>query len=42
MKVTCAWIKGEIEKEAAAGTAGEYSSSEVVKQVTDTLDTIGK
>jgi GDP-D-mannose 3', 5'-epimerase len=41
-KVTHAWIQSQIDKEAAAGKTGNYGTSEVVKQVTDTLDTIGK
>jgi GDP-D-mannose 3',5'-epimerase len=42
VKITCAWIKSQIEAEKAAGTLGNYASSEVVVQVTDTLDSIGK
>jgi len=38
ISVTLAWIKGEVEKEVAAGKAGNYATSEVVVQVTDTLD----
>jgi len=39
MKTTHAWIKEQVEAEKEAGTASDqYASSEVVVQVTDTLD----
>lgn len=38
LKVTHAWIKEQIEKETAAGTTNNYGTSEVVVQVTDSLD----
>lgn len=38
IKVTHGWIKSQIEAEKAAGKEGNYASSEVVVQVTDTLD----
>ena len=41
LQKTYAWISGEIEKEkAAGGESSQYSSSEVVVQVTDTLDSL--
>lgn len=43
IKVTYEWIKGEVEKEAANGSStNAYASSEVVVQVTDTLDVLNK
>lgn len=40
---TCEWINGEIEKAKASGTdASGFGSSEVVVQVTDTLDALKK
>ena len=42
VRITCAWIKSQIEAEATTGGKNDYSTSEVVVQVTDTLDTIGK
>jgi len=39
---TLNWIKSQIDAEAAKGGKNDYSSSEVVVQVTDTLDNIGK
>jgi GDP-D-mannose 3',5'-epimerase len=43
LKVTHAWIKEQIEKEKLSGnTTANYSSSEVVVQVTDSLDTLSK
>lgn len=44
LKVTCDWIQSQIDQEAAAGgdTAAAYKSSEVVVQVTDTLDALKK
>ena len=43
IKVTYDWIKGEVEGEAAKGSSTtSYSSSEVVVQVTDTLDVLNK
>ena len=40
---TYLWIKGEIDAEIAAGAAGTgYGTSEVVVQVTDTLDSLKK
>lgn len=43
LRRTYAWIKGEIAAEAASGnTVGSYSSSNVVVQVTDTLDALKK
>ena len=41
VKWTCAWIKTQIEMETSSGRGGNYSTSEVVVQVTDTLDKIG-
>jgi len=39
---TCAWIKGEIEKEAKEGkNTTDYSSSEIVQQVDDSLMELG-
>lgn len=40
LKVTHAWIKKQIENETSAGATANYSSSEVVAQVTDTLDNL--
>jgi len=37
---THAWIKAQIENERAAGLANDYSTSQVVVQVTDTLDNL--
>lgn len=43
LKLTYEWIKGEIEKEKkSGGDAKAYASSEVVVQVTDTLDQLKK
>jgi GDP-D-mannose 3', 5'-epimerase len=42
VRTTCAWIKTQIEAEKVTGTMGNYATSEVVVQVTDTLDQIGK
>ena len=43
IKATHAWIKEQIMAEAAAGHSTEnFSSSEVVVQVTDTLDELRK
>ena len=44
VKVTCEWIKQEIENEKAknGGDVSSYASSEVVVQVTDTLDDLKK
>ena len=36
------WIKGQIEKERAAGVHNDYSSSKVVVQTTESLDVLGK
>jgi GDP-D-mannose 3',5'-epimerase len=41
VKVTCAWIKSQIEAEKESGKLGNYATSEVVVQVTETLDNIG-
>jgi len=41
LKATHAWIKAQIDAERAAGTAADYSSSQVVVQVTDTLESLG-
>ena len=38
LKVTHAWIKQQIEEEKAKGVENNYGTSEVVVQVTDTLD----
>lgn len=40
VKTTCQWIKSQIEEEkkASGGDVSSYASSEVVVQVTDTLD----
>jgi GDP-D-mannose 3',5'-epimerase len=42
LKVTHAWIKTQIEQEAAAGGSSNYSSSDIVAQVTDSLDSLKK
>ena len=43
LKATCEWIKAQIEAEQASGSNTKtYSSSEVVVQVTDTLDSLTK
>lgn len=43
LKPTFSWIQGEIEAEKASGAnANAYASSEVVQQVTDTLDNLAK
>lgn len=42
VKKTCDWIKSQIQAEILQNISGEYSSSEVVVQVTDSLDKIGK
>ena len=42
LKTTCAWIKSQIEAEGAAGTKGNYGTSDIVLQVTDTLDSLKK
>lgn len=44
LRVTWMWIKQQIEAEAAAsaGSVASYASSEVVVQVTDSLDGLGK
>jgi GDP-D-mannose 3',5'-epimerase len=43
LRKTYDWIKGEVEKEAAAGKdASEYSHSAVVVQVDDSLMQLGK
>eukprot|EP00601_Ochromonadales_sp_CCMP2298_P029216 CAMPEP_0173334946 /NCGR_PEP_ID=MMETSP1144-20121109/5707_1 /TAXON_ID=483371 /ORGANISM="non described non described, Strain CCMP2298" /LENGTH=105 /DNA_ID=CAMNT_0014280031 /DNA_START=341 /DNA_END=658 /DNA_ORIENTATION=+ len=43
MKRTHAWIKSQVELEISGGkSASAYSSSEVVVQVTDSLDTLHK
>ena len=42
LRKTYFWIKGEIEKEQAAGKASDYSKSEVVQQVDDSLMQLGK
>jgi len=41
LKKTYFWIKGEIEQEKAAGKAENYSTSEIVQQVDDTLMELG-
>jgi GDP-D-mannose 3',5'-epimerase len=41
LRKTYFWIKGEIEKEQAAGSAQDYSKSEVVQQVDDSLMELG-
>jgi GDP-D-mannose 3',5'-epimerase len=42
LRKTYDWIKGQIDAEATAGKAGNYATSEVVVQVTDTLDNLKK
>jgi GDP-D-mannose 3',5'-epimerase len=42
LRETYFWIKGQIEKERAAGIHYDYSSSKVVIQTTDSLDALGK
>lgn len=44
LRKTFDWIKGEVEREKAeaGGDVSAYASSEVVVQVTDTLDTLNK
>jgi GDP-D-mannose 3',5'-epimerase len=43
LKITYDWIAGEVEAEkTAGGSSSQYSSSEVVVQVTDTLDSLKK
>lgn len=42
LKRTHAWIKQQIENERAAGTTGNYATSEVVVQVTDTLEVLAQ
>jgi GDP-D-mannose 3',5'-epimerase len=37
---THAWIKSQIESERASGLANDYATSQVVVQVTDTLDSL--
>ena len=41
LKTTCAWIKEQIVAEGADGAKG-YSTSDIVQQVTDTLDSLQK
>jgi GDP-D-mannose 3',5'-epimerase len=38
LKVTHAWIKSQIEKEKTIGSVEKYASSDIVVQVTDSLD----
>jgi GDP-D-mannose 3',5'-epimerase len=38
LRTTYEWIKSQIDAEAATGKGGNYATSEVVVQVTDTLD----
>jgi GDP-D-mannose 3', 5'-epimerase len=40
LKVTYDWIKEQIERERADGLATNYATSNVVVQVTDTLDAL--
>jgi GDP-D-mannose 3',5'-epimerase len=42
MKRTITWIKDQIENEKAEGKLGNYKTSEIVVQVTDTLDSLKK
>jgi GDP-D-mannose 3',5'-epimerase len=42
LRETYFWIKGEIEKEKAKGNATDFSKSEVVQQVDDSLMLLGK
>lgn len=43
LKATYEWIAGEVEKEKqSGGDSKQYSTSEVVVQVTDTLDSLNK
>ena len=41
LKKTYFWIKGEIEKEKNSGSTTDYSTSEIVQQVDDTLMQLG-
>ena len=41
LRMTYNWIKGEIEKERKEGNAADFSKSEVVQQVDDSLMTLG-
>jgi len=40
LRETYFWIKGQIEKERAEGVMIDYSSSKVLAQTTDSLDTL--
>jgi hypothetical protein len=42
LQTTCAWIKSQIELEIADGKTGNYGTSDIVLQVTDTLDSLKK
>jgi len=42
LKKTCSWIKGEIAAEGGGAGAAAYATSEVVVQVTETLDALKK
>lgn len=42
LRNTYFWIKGEIEKERAAGIHYDYSKSKVILQTTESLDQLGK
>jgi GDP-D-mannose 3',5'-epimerase len=41
LRETYFWIKGQIEKERAAGVVFDYQSSKVVVQTTESLDALG-
>lgn len=41
LRKTYTWIKGEIEREKAEGNAKDFSTSEIVQQVDDSLMTLG-
>ena len=42
VKKTYEWIKSQIEEEEKTGQIANYATSEVVIQVTDTLDSLKK
>jgi GDP-D-mannose 3', 5'-epimerase len=42
LKVTYEWIKQQVDAEVASGTTTNFATSEVVVQVTDTLDALKK
>merc|ERR1719445_2783875 len=42
LRITYFWIKGEIERERKEGKTADYSKSEIVQQVDDSLLQLGK